>query len=99
MTTKKIDWRLKVAEEAADALVGHIAMDSVTDYVVTGINEKYGTSFEYTSELIELCEKLGVEIVECDHCGWYVEHLEEHEEDSEFVGCDDCVKYHDIEPL
>lgn len=87
---------LEIACEIADDLIGHISMESVTCYVVKSINEKYGTSFEDTLDLVDFAQGMGVEIEECPECGWYVDYLTDvnpEDEELEQPMCVGCAEY------
>lgn len=87
---------LAIAHEITDDLIGHISMEAVTGYVVASINEKYGTSFEDTTELVEFAQEKGMEIEECPECGWYVDYLiswNPEDEELEQPMCVGCAEY------
>jgi hypothetical protein len=90
-----MDIRDTIAEEIANGLIGHIAMASVTDYVVNYINKEFDTNFADTSELLEFAQERNMEIEECEMCGWYVDYLDAHEEHTEVVGCEECLRYYE----
>ena len=85
----------EVVWEIVDSLVGHCAMESVTGYVVKDINERYGTNFANTSEMLEAVQKAGGEVEECPQCGWYTDYLDSTDDGEEM--CNDCID--NYEPL
>jgi hypothetical protein len=79
----------EMVEEIVGSLLGHVAMEGVTRYVVEYVNEKYGTTFEDTTDLVEFAQKHDAEITECENCGWYVDYVD----DVDGIGaCTDCYE-------
>ena len=74
-----------LVDTAVSSLIGHIALESATSYVVKNINEYWDTDFEDTHELVEFCKENTGEIEQCDACGWWVDYLEA------FDMCADCA--------
>lgn len=88
-----------LVEEATNSLMGHCAMESVTNYIVSHINKDFGTEFKDTSDLLEFIQEEQAEITECPACGWYVECLtiyaydDDEEIELEEAVCDTCAQY------
>jgi len=82
-----------IVNDITEGLVGHIAIDSITHYVVNHINETYNTQFENTNEMVEFAQANDGEVFECDDCGWYDDYLY-FCDDCQMSICDDC-KYYD----
>jgi len=85
-----------IAWEITEGLQGHCAMESVTNYLVEAINEKYGLDFEDTTAMLEWSVRNGGECFECEHCGWYVEYLDfvegtESTDGEAHEGCSECL--------
>ena len=89
-----------IVDEITNGIIGHIAIDSVTHYVVDHINQHFGTKFEDTLEMVEFAQEHYAEITECPMCGWYVDYIEcwedsEGKEHEDVMGCPSCLKYYE----